>query len=107
VRSLKNRWDFEHKFHVVTAREVLGLLHFGYAMKQGPASLWFTCTDVAKANAATVEEYSSFMKDQEAMGPDSIRALLVVDSALTVDPAMKKEIEGFDKSTLRHVTPPR
>ena len=89
----------------MTAQEILGLLHFGFAMKQGPASLWFTCTDAAKANAATAEEYSSYMKDQEAMGPDSIRSLLVVDSALTVDPAMKKQIEGFDRSKLRHVTP--
>jgi len=107
VRSLKNLWDFDRKGHVVTAREVLGLLHFGYSMTQGPSSLWFKCTDAAKANAATVQEYSSFMREQEAVGPDSIRSLLVVDSALTLDPAMKKEIEGFDKSRLRHVTPPR
>jgi hypothetical protein len=83
------------------------LLHFGYAMTQGPASLWFTCIDVAKANAATLEEYSAFMKQQEALASDSIRSLLVVDSTLTVDPAMKKQIEGFDKSKLRHVPPPR
>ena len=107
VRSLKNLWDFENKYHVVTAREILGLLHFGYAMTQGPASLWFTCIDVAKANAATLEEYSAFMKQQEALASDSIRSLLVVDSTLTVDPAMKKQIEGFDKSKLRHVPPPR
>jgi hypothetical protein len=107
VRSMKNLWDFDRKGHVVTAREVLGLLHFGYSMTQGPASLWFTCTDVGKANAATVQEYSSFAREQEALGPDSIRSLLVVDSALTLDPALKKEIEGYDKSKLRHVTPPR
>jgi hypothetical protein len=107
VRSLKNLWDFDRKDHVVTAREILGLFHFGYSMTQGPASLCFTCTDVAKADAATLQEYSSFMKHQAAMGPDSIRSLLVVDSALTLDPAMKKAIEGFDKSRLRRVTPPR
>lgn len=99
VRTLKNLWDFKGKYHVVTAREVLGLLHFGYSMKQGPASLWFVCTDVAKANAATVEDYGSFMQSHEAAGPDSIRSILVMD------PKLKNEIEGFDKSKLRHVTP--
>lgn len=101
VRTLKNLWDFKGNYHIVTAREVLGLLHFGYSMKQGPASLWFVCTDVAKANAATLEEYGSFMNSKEASGPDSIRSILVMDRKL------KNEIEGFDTSTLKHVVPPR
>jgi hypothetical protein len=98
VLSPKNLWDLDRKGHVVTAREILGLLHFGYSMMQGPASLWFTCTDVAKANAATVQEYSSFMRAQEAMGPDSIKSLLVADAALRLDPTMKREIEAFEKA---------
>lgn len=41
------------------------------------------------------------MKGKEGMGADSIRTILVID------PALKDEIQGFDRSRLRHVVPPR
>lgn len=101
IRTLKNLWDFDKGFHVVTAREILGLLNFGYSLKQQPDVLKFVCTDPGKAQAATIQAYDAFMKGKAAMGADSIRSILVMD------PALKNEIHGFDRSRLRHVVPPR
>ena len=102
VRTLKNLWDFVKGIPVVTAREILGVLHFGYSLKQQPGvPLRLVCADSAKAQGATIEAYNSFMEDQQAAGSDSIRSILVMD------PALKNEIEGFDRSLLRHVVPPR
>jgi hypothetical protein len=41
------------------------------------------------------------MRGKESTGADSIRSILVID------PALKNEIQGFDRSRLRHVVPPR
>ena len=101
IRTLKNLWDFDKGFHVVTAREILGLLNFGYSLKPQPEVLKFVCTDPGKAQAATIQAYDAFMKGKAAMGADSIRSILVMD------PALKNEIHGFDRSRLRHVEPPR
>jgi hypothetical protein len=59
------------------------------------------CENAARAQSATIQEYNSYMIGRQDAGPDSIR------SVLTMDPALKKQIEGFDRSTLRHVVPPR
>jgi len=100
MRTLKNLWDFDKGFHIVTAREILGLLHFGYSLKQLPGSLKLVCTDPVKAEAATIQAYDSFMKDKQRKGPDSIRSILVMD------PALKNDIQGFDRTRLKHVIPP-
>jgi hypothetical protein len=99
VRTLKNLWDFDHGFHVVTAREILGLLHFGYEVKQQSEGVRLTCTNRSKAQLATIQAYDSFMQDKQEIGADSIRSVLVMD------PALKKEIQGFDPARLRHVHP--
>lgn len=101
VLTLKNLWDFAKGFHVVTAREVLGLLNFGYSFKQFPSMVKLVCTDYAKADRATIQDYYTFMKGKEQMAAESIRSILVMD------PALKNEIQGFDRSRLRHVVPPR
>ncbi|MFC1572331.1 hypothetical protein ACFL6M_01910 [Candidatus Eisenbacteria bacterium] len=101
VRTLKNLWNFNQGFHVVTAREILGLINLGYSVKQKPNLVKFVCTDPGKAQAATIQAYDAFVKGKERMGADSIRSILVMD------PALKNEIHGFDQSRLRHVVPPR
>jgi hypothetical protein len=101
VRTLKNLWEFGKGFHVVTAREILGLLNFGYTLKQLPSGAKLVCTDPGKAQAATIQAYEGFMKGKEGRGADSIRSILVMD------PALKNEIQGFDRSRLMHVVPPR
>lgn len=74
-RSIENLWDFTGGRHVVTAREILGLLHFGYELEQGSARTRFVCRDPGKAQAATVEQYDSHMKAMEAKGPAGILPL--------------------------------
>lgn len=101
IRTLQNLWDFDKGFHIVTAREILGLLDFGYSLKHQSKPLRLVCTDGVKARSATIQDYDTLMKAKQAAGPDSIRSVLVMD------PALKREIEGFDPSRLRHVAPPR
>lgn len=101
VRTLKNLWDFNQSFHIVTAREILGLLNFGYSVKEHPNVVKLICTNPGKAQEATIQAYDTFMKDKQRTGVDSIRSILVMD------PALKNEIRGFDRSRLRHVIPPR
>ncbi len=99
VRTLKNLWDFGQGFHVVTAREILGLLHFGYVVKQQPDGVKLICTDIGKAQCATIQGYDNLMVGKQAIGADSIRSVLVMD------PALRNEIHSFDPARLRHVGP--
>lgn len=101
IRSLQNLWDYDKGFHIVTAREILGLLNFGYSVKQQPKGVKLVCTDAGKARASTIQAYDTLMKGKEALGPNSIRALLAMD------PILKDEIQEFDRSRLRHIVPPR
>jgi hypothetical protein len=101
VRTLENLWSFKDGFHVVTAREIFGVLNFGYTLKQGSTPVKLVSTDAGKAQTATLQQYAALMKNKEALGADSVRSIL------QMDPALKKEIEGFDKSRLHHVIPRR
>lgn len=101
VPTLQNLWDFNQGFHVVTAREILGLLHFGYALRQQRDGVKLVCTQPSTAQAATLQAYDRFMAGKQAIGADSIRSVLVMD------PALKDQIQGFDRARLRHVVPPR
>lgn len=101
IRSLQNLWDYDKGFHIVTAREILGLLNFGYSVKQQPKGVKLVCTHPDRARASTIQAYDKFMKGKEQAGPNSIRSLLAMD------PALKNEIQTFDRSRLRHIVPPR
>jgi hypothetical protein len=79
ARTLKNVWDFDKGFHVVTAREILGLVTFGYAVKQQPSGVRLVCTDVSKAQGATIQAYDALTKGNQQIGADSIRSILVMD----------------------------
>jgi len=101
VRTLQNLWDFKLGFHIVTAREILGALHFGYKLDTSKTPVRLVCKDTAAARGATVERYDAYMKELQTKGPDSIRSILVTD------PKLQNEIQNFDRSRLKHVTPPR
>lgn len=101
IRKLENLWNFGGNYPIVTAREILGLLRFGYKLEQQPALLRLVCKNPVDADGATIEAYDAFMVEMQAKGPDSIRSILVMD------PALQNEIQSFDKSRLKHVTPPR
>lgn len=74
--SMENLWNFQTGYHVVTARELLGLIHFGYKPQKQGALVSYVCADPSLAHNATVEEYTSFMKQMEDAGPASVLALL-------------------------------
>lgn len=52
----------------VFARELLGLLHFGYQPHFHELGLFFTCGDAVKASAATFDAYQNFLRSP-ASGP--------------------------------------
>jgi hypothetical protein len=97
---LRNLWDFGQNFHVVTAREILGLLHFGYEVRKEGGKTRLLCGDEAAAKNATIQEYDSFMKGLQDKGPQSIRFLLS-----SVKDHLHLEVQTFDRTQLRHVTP--
>lgn len=106
VRTLQNLWDFKgvdgKPLHVTTAREILGVLHFGYSFATRSDTSRLVAVDTCKADAATVEAYDQLMREEAGQGADSIRPVL------QLDPKLQKEIHDFHlKGTLRHVVPPR
>ena len=65
-RAMENLWNFSINAPVVTAREILGLLHFGYRLQQvGPWQV-LSCVDQHRdrAASATLIEYDRLMNDQ-------------------------------------------
>lgn len=105
VRTLTNLWDFKgvdgKPLHIVTAREILGILHFGYSFATRSDTSRLVPVDTSKADAATIEAYDQLMREESSKGSNSIRSIL------QLDPKLQKQIHDFDRSTLSHVKPPR
>lgn len=98
VRTLKNLWDVNCGFHIVTAREILGVLNFGYKMEEEPQGVTLTCQEKVVAMNATIEAYAKYMVDMQTKGASSIASLL--------DPKMLRlpdQIITFNKEKLKHV----
>ena len=68
IRNEKNIWDYAKNLPVVTAREILGLLHFGYEFQEQPGSVRLVCKTPADAEEATIEDYNRFMKETTSKG---------------------------------------
>jgi hypothetical protein len=63
-RVMENLWNYQGGYPVVTARELFGLLHFGYQLQQiGPWQV-LVVTDPARAASASLVEYDRLMSDQ-------------------------------------------
>lgn len=105
VRTLKNLWDVTCGFHIVTAREILGVLHFGYKMEEKPQGVTLTCQDSRAAMNATIEAYADYMVDMQTKGASSIASLLdpkllqLPDEIITFD---KDKLKRVDISKLKH-----
>jgi hypothetical protein len=66
-RVMENLWNADGYF-VVTARELLGLLHFGYELAQvGPWQV-LICRNKSKAMNASLLEYDRIVKTGETVG---------------------------------------
>jgi hypothetical protein len=76
ARKIENLWDFQGVRHVVTGREILGLIHFGYVLEKQPTRVRFVCKNAAAAQGATIEAYDAHMKIMEAKGPATILSIL-------------------------------
>lgn len=86
-------------FPVVTAREMLGLLHYGYKIENGRDETLFVPKDPAFAHKSTITDYWDFMVEKSRQGSAIIRDLL--DKGLKA--SLHAELLAFDKSSLRRV----
>jgi len=73
----QNLWDYDSDRHVVTARELLGLLHFGYEMKGGGI---LSCACFDDANNANLISYDQLMKREHMKNTSSFTRLLAEPS---------------------------
>jgi hypothetical protein len=63
-RVMENLWNYAIGAPVVTGREILGLLHFGYQLQQiGPWQV-FVLADRSRATPANLVEYDRLMSSQ-------------------------------------------
>jgi hypothetical protein len=85
---------------VVTARELLGLLHYGYKVERGGSETIIVPKDPTLARNSTITDYWDFMVKKTNEGSGIIRELL--DTSLKAN--LHAELLAFDKSKLRHVT---
>src|SRR5262245_17818849 len=65
--KLHNLWNGKDGYFVVTAREVLGLLNFGYKMMQIGPWQCFVCVNRVKAMAADLQKYDEIMKKRQSI----------------------------------------
>lgn len=93
-----NLWKVKENYHVVWAREILGVLHFGYKYDHQMGQHRLVCKDPEAASSASIEEYDEYMQGMQAKGPDSVQELLTQ--------GLFAEIRTFDKGTLKHVEDP-
>jgi hypothetical protein len=94
-----NIWNSQG-YPVVTARELLGLLHYGYKIERGGSETLLVPKNSDLARKSRITDYWDFMVKKTQEGPALIRELL--DTSLKAN--LHAELLAFDKSKLRHVT---
>ncbi|RDK12973.1 hypothetical protein CEJ32_20065 [Enterobacter sp. 9-2] len=72
----QNLWNEQAQCHVVIAREILGLLHFGYRAVWQAQGMVFTCVDTDRANKADLIRYAELMDIEKEKGRPSITPLI-------------------------------
>ncbi|WP_387465140.1 hypothetical protein [Photorhabdus sp. RM323S] len=93
-----NLWNHEEGYHVVTAREILGLLNFGYKREKRGRQVIYTCKNYSSADRASLRPYSVLMNKAIEQGPSSITKLIFEQVT-----GFNEEIRAFDYSSLKHV----
>jgi hypothetical protein len=91
-----NLWNDIHDYHIVMAREVIGLLGFGYKMIRLQDGIIFKCLDYKRADNATLPDYHHIMHEAEVGGMASIYPL-ITEPAL----GLLQQIRTFKKTNLR------
>lgn len=95
-RALDNLWDGARGGLVVTAREILGLMHFGYERVMQQGQVKYVSTKPVRSLTASVEEYDRVATLHERAGRSSVTQLV----GLREDVAA--QIRGFDRTRLVH-----
>jgi len=99
IQAPGNLWDLGCGFHVVTARELLGLRRFGYqGERQNDGRTVFRCTEPQTARGATLTQYVTMMNEAEHLGANSVSGL--ISEAV---PGLNAQIRSFDRTKLRLV----
>ena len=97
-----NLFDVKQGFHVVTARELLGLREFGYEGERLPdGRTIFRCTDNEAAQGATLKAYADVMEKAASLGANSVTGLIG-----EIMPGLNEEIRSFDRGKLKPVNRP-
>jgi hypothetical protein len=86
-------------FPVVTAREILGLLHYGYETQRVGSDVQFVPRDRGVAQRSNITDYWDFMVEKSRQGAGLVRELL--DKELKAN--LHAELLAFDRSKLRKV----
>ncbi|ROP62224.1 hypothetical protein EDF81_0707 [Enterobacter sp. BIGb0383] len=92
----ENLWNYQSGYHVVTAREILGLQKFGYQREAIGNKVIFKCQDTSSADNANLWSYSLLMKKEASQRESSINKLIFEPVA-----GLNQEIQSFDHSRLR------
>lgn len=93
--SPANLWNYEKGYHVVTAREILGLLLFGYKKSVTNNLVTFKCVSRDNARNANLQSYAQLMKKQQVRGISSITKLISAN--------YQNEIIKFNRATLNQI----
>ncbi|OCA52927.1 hypothetical protein [Photorhabdus namnaonensis] len=91
-----NLWNHEQGYHIVTAREILGLLNFGYKREKHGKQVIYRCKNPSSADRASLLPYRILMKKAMGQGPSSITKL--ISEQVT---GFNEEIRAFDYSSLK------
>ncbi|MGB7803210.1 hypothetical protein [Buttiauxella sp.] len=93
--SPDNLWNYQSGFHVVTAREILGLLRFGYKKSVINNIATFKCGSLDTARRANLRDYELLMRKEQLRGISSITKLISAN--------YQHEILSFNQGTMRNI----
>jgi len=96
-RIPENIFNHRHGYLIVTAREILGLLHFGYEVNRAGGVVRFEPKNLHLARNANLVDYWKHIQEKSRLGAGIIREML--DRELKRD--VHAEIESFDKRKLK------
>ncbi|WP_447873192.1 hypothetical protein [Serratia fonticola] len=92
----ENLWNYQFGYHIVTAREILGLQKFGYQRVVIGNKVIFKCKSISSADNADLRSYSLLMKNEMSQRESSINKLI---SEPVV--GLNKDIQNFDHSRFK------
>ncbi|MGK0707033.1 hypothetical protein ACSFCW_27030 [Yokenella regensburgei] len=96
ILAPENLWNYQSGYHIVTAREIIGLQNFGYQRVLIGNKIIFKCKDISSADNANLRSYSLLMKKEMSQQESSINKLILEPVA-----GLNRDIQNFDYSRLK------